>query len=240
MNEANFLSGIRSRLEALGDPALRDFNAKLIPNLPKARFLGVRTLSLKRMAKEMIQNGEAEAFLQALPHDLFEENQLHAFILSELRDFDRVVEELSRFLPHVDNWATCDQLIPKAIARSPEGILPFAERWIKSDYPYTIRFAIGLLMRHFLDARFALAHSDRVASVQSEEYYVNMMSAWYFATALAKQYDAILPYFEERRLPVWVHNKAIQKARESYRVSDAHKEALHCLLRKEGRRGRRQ
>ncbi len=231
MTEKNLTALLRARLEALRDPAFREFNAKLIPSVPKERILGVRTPALRRMAKELLRSGEADAYLRILPHDLFEENQLHAFILSESRDFDRVTAELSRFLPYVDNWATCDQLIPKAIARTPERILPLAEEWIGSDYPYTVRFAIGLLMRYFLDERFDLAYPDRVAAVQSEEYYVNMMSAWYFATALAKQYDAILPYFKEHRLPAWVHRKAIQKARESYRVSEAHKAELRELLR---------
>ncbi len=221
------------RLIALQAPAFRDFNAKLIPNIEKGTVLGVKTPELKLLAKELIKNGEAEEFLARLPHQYFEENQIHAFLISEIKDWDKAIAELERFLPYVDNWATCDQMILKVIAKDPERILDKAEEWIHSDHVYTIRFGIGLLMRYFLDEGFREEYLEKVAAIKSEEYYVNMMSAWYFATALAKQYEATLPYFTDNRLDKWVHNKSISKARESYRVSNEHKEILKLLIRKD-------
>ncbi len=211
------------------DLTFRDFNMKLIPNIDKNTVIGVKTQCLKSLAKEIIKSGDFKAFLQELPHRYFEENQLHSFVISKIKDFETAITELERFLPYVDNWATCDQLILKAIAENPEKILPYIEKWIQSEKTYTVRFAIGLLMRYFLDERFENKYLSMAASVKSEEYYINMMSAWYFATALAKQYEKTLPYFEKKLLPVWVHKKAIQKARESRRVTDEHKEVLKAL-----------
>ncbi len=211
------------------DLTFRDFNMKLIPNIDKNTVIGVKTQCLKSLAKEIVKSNDFEAFLQELPHQYFEENQLHSFIISEIKDFKTAIFELERFLPYVDNWATCDQLILKAIAKNPEKMLPYIEKWIQSEKTYTVRFAIGLLMRYFLDERFENKYLSMAASVKSEEYYINMMSAWYFATALAKQYEKTLPYFEKKLLPVWVHKKAIQKARESRRVTDEHKEVLKAL-----------
>ncbi len=222
---------IQKQLFELQDFAFRDFNAKLIPNIDKETVIGVRTPQLKALAKELYKSGEYALFLRSLPHKYFEENQLHAFIISLIPDFETAVFELERFLPYVDNWATCDQLVPKAIAKQPERMLGKIELWLASDRVYTVRFAIGLLMRYFLDGRFWAEYLEKVASVRSEEYYINMMIAWYFATALAKQYDAALPYFQKNRLSQWTHNKAIQKARESYRVTDAHKAELKELKR---------
>ncbi len=212
------------------DLKFRDFNASLIPNIPKERVIGVKTPILKRMGKELSNSGEAERFMKCLPHAYFEEDQIHAFLISEMRDLDGMLCELEHFLPYVNNWATCDQLIPRAIAREPERVLNRVDVWIGSGETYKIRFGIGILMRYFLEERFSPIYLQRVAAVRSEEYYVNMMSAWYFATALAKQYDATLPYFSERRLSPWVHNKAISKARESRRVSEAHKIDLQGLI----------
>ncbi len=222
---------IQKQLFEMQDLAFRDFNAKLIPNIDKETVIGVRTPQLKVLAKALYKSGEHTPFLRYLPHQYFEENQLHAFILSQIPDFETAVLELERFLPYVDNWATCDQLVLKAIAKRPERMLDKIDLWLASDRVYTVRFAIGLLMRYFLDGRFSAEYLEKVAAVRSEEYYINMMIAWYFATVLAKQYDAALPYFQENRLSQWTHNKAIQKARESYRVTDAHKAELKELKR---------
>ncbi len=225
------LDEIQAKLMSLSDEPFRDFNAKLIPTVQKDRVIGVKTPALKLLAKDIFKSGEYKEFLRSLPHKYFEENQLHAFIISEISDFEAAAFELEAFLTFIDNWATCDQLIVKVFAKYPERLINRIDLWLKSSHTYTIRYAIGLLMRHFLDERFCIEYSDRVAHIISDEYYVNMMSAWYFATALAKQYEKILPYFTESRLPVWVHNKAIQKAQESYRVSEEHKAFLRTLKR---------
>lgn len=203
--------------------------AKIIPTMKPDRIIGVRTPQLRTMAKKLFQDEEVTFFLSELPHPYFEENQLHAFVISLEKEFDRCVLQVETFLPFVDNWATCDQLSPKVFKKEPEKLLSYIDRWIKSDQTYTVRFAIGMLMQHFLDERFHLKYADMVAAVRSEEYYVNMMIAWYFATALAKQYDQILPYLTENRLDEWSHNKAIQKAVESYRITPEQKEYLKTL-----------
>ncbi|MBR0227695.1 MAG: DNA alkylation repair protein [Clostridia bacterium] len=214
------------RLTALRDAAYAEFQRKLIPTVAPESIIGVRTPDLRALAKEMIKSGEAEAFLQELPHKYFDENQLHAFILSEDRDFERCLSRVSAFLPHVDNWATCDQMSPKVFKKHRAELLPAIENWLHADHTYTVRFAVGMLMEHFLDGDFAPRYLEWVSAVESGEYYVNMMVAWYFATALAKQYDAAFPYIRDRRLPVWTHNKAIQKAAESYRVPPERKAEL--------------
>ncbi len=221
---------IVDRLIALSDAPFRDFNAKLIPNIDKSTVIGIKTPVLRKFARSLILGGEAEEFMSMLPHDYFEENQLHAFIISELRDPGRALTELERFLPYIDNWATCDQLVLKSIAKHPESVLDRIDIWLQSDHTYTLRFAIGMLMRYFLDARFDAVYPSRVADIHSDEYYVKMMQSWYFATALAKQYAAILPYLAEHRLDRWVHNKTIRKAIESFRVTDEHKSELRRLV----------
>ncbi len=223
---------IYARIFALADEKFRDFNAKLIPSVDKSRVIGVKTPELRSLAKELIKSGEADGFLRRLPHGYFEEDQLHAFILSEIRDIDTAIAEVERFLPYIDNWATCDQLIVKAFAKAPECLLKKLDEWLASGHTYTVRFAVGLLMRYFLDDRFEEKYLDRVAAIVSDEYYVNMMLAWYFATAAAKQYASVYPYFAEHRLPKWVHNKAIGKSCESFRVTDAHKSELRKLVRR--------
>ena len=217
------------RMQSLCDSSYRDFQRKLIPTVASERILGIRTPDLRRLAKELIAEGEAEALLEALPHQLFEEDQLHAFILSEMKDYGPCITKVERFLPYVNNWATCDQLSPRCFAKHKQELLPHIERWLHSSHEYTVRFGIGMLMQHFLDADFHISYHEQVVAVQREEYYVRMMQAWYFATALAKQYEATLPYIEQRRLERWTHNKAIQKAIESYRVSNEHKELLRTL-----------
>lgn len=223
---------IRETLLSLQDGKFAAFQARLIPNVAPERILGVRTPELRKLAKQLRGSSDAEAFLNTLPHEFFEENNLHAFLLCGIKDFERCVQAVEDFLPYVDNWATCDQLRPKAFARNRQTLLPRIRSWLDSDRTYTRRFGIGMLMSHFLDEDFREEYLSWVSDIHSEEYYVNMMIAWYFATALAKQYRAALPYIEERRLGPWVHNKTIQKALESYRVSEEHKACLKTLKSK--------
>ncbi len=220
---------IRETLFQLQDVKYRDFQSKLIPTAEADTVIGVRTPDLRKYAKKLIKREDIEGYLRSLPHRYFDENQLHAFIISEIKDYDHCLEEVERFLPYVDNWATCDQMAPKVFAKRKEDLFERIKVWISSGETYTVRFGIGMLMRHFLDEKFDLAYPEMVAGVRSEEYYVNMMIAWYFATALAKQYDAVLPYLEEKRLDVWTHNKTIQKSVESYRISPEHKKYLKSL-----------
>ena len=203
--------------------------AKIIPNVASEKIIGVRTPALRTFAKSLYKDSDIDAFLSDVPHQYFDEDQLHAFVISLEKDFDKCIAQVDDFLPFVDNWATCDQLSPKVFKKSPEKLLPYIETWIKSDKTYTVRFAIGMLMQHFLDDHFDTKYADMVAKVRSEEYYINMMIAWYFATALAKQYESILPYIEEKRLDDWAHNKAIQKSVESYRITDEQKKYLKSL-----------
>ena len=220
---------IENRLFELQDLKFRAFHAGLMPTVEKETVIGVRTPELRKCAKELVKQEDVEEFLQALPHRYFEENQLQAIIISEMKDFDRCVGEVCRFLPFVDNWATCDIMSPKAFKKHRPELLSYIRDWIASDETYTVRFGIGMLMTHFLDEDFELQYPEMVAEIRSEEYYVNMMIAWYFATALAKQYDRVLPFIENRRLDPWTHNKTIQKAVESYRITDDQKAYLRNL-----------
>lgn len=217
---------LQKRLFELQDEKFRDFQRRLIPNIPPESIIGVRTPELKKLAKEM---GCAEDFLPRLPHKYFEENQVHAFVISGMKDFDECVRRLEEFLPYVDNWATCDQISVKLFKKHTGELLPHIRRWISSDKTYTIRFGIGCLMIYYLDGEFRPEYPELVAGIKSNEYYVNMMIAWYFATALAKQYEAVIPYIEDRRLDDWTHRKAIQKAIESYRITDEQKTYLRTL-----------
>ena len=211
------------------DEKYRAFQVKLFPTVDPQTVIGVRTPDLRGYAKKLLKEEDVSAFLSDLPHRYFDENQLHAFILSELKDYGKCMEEVNRFLPYVDNWATCDQMSPKVFKKNRPQLLEQIRIWLKSDRTYTIRFAIGMLMEHYLDDAFDLRYPEMVAGIRSDEYYVNMMIAWYFATALAKQYEAILPFIENRRLDAWTHNKAIQKAVESYRITPEQKEYLKTL-----------
>ena len=225
----NIHEEILQRLFALQDREYQVFQSKLIPTVASERMIGVRTPALRAMAKEFLKRGDAGEFLAALPHRYFDENQLHAFIISLGKDYGATVAAVDAFLPHVDNWATCDQLSPAVFRKHHAELLSEIRRWMASEQTYTIRFGVGMLMQHYLDADFRPEYLERVAALRSDEYYVNMMIAWYFATALAKQYDAALPYLAQRRLDVWTHNKAIQKAVESFRVSAEQKEYLKML-----------
>ncbi len=225
----DILAEIRQRLFALQDLKYRDFQAKLIPNIDPDSMIGVRTPDLRQLAKEFAKRQETIVFLWDLPHRYFDENQLHAFLLGEIRDFRLCLDALRRFLPYVDNWATCDQMSPKIFKKHKKELLKEIQKWIKSGHTYTARFGIGMLMEHYLDEDFDCKYPQMVAKVRSDEYYVNMMIAWYFATALAKQYDAVIPYIEEKKLDPWTHNKTIQKAVESYRITDEQKVYLRSL-----------
>ena len=230
---------IQKKLREMRDEKYADFQAKLTPGIDRDRFIGVRTPQLRAFAKDLVRGRAedvspetAERFLAQLPHKYFDENQLHAFMISEIKDFDRCMDMTEVFLPYVNNWATCDQLSPKVFAKHKAELLDHIYRWIDSCETYTIRFGIGMLMEHFLDGDFDESYLDRVAQIRSDEYYVNMMIAWYFATALAKQYVPALAVIEEGRLDVWSHNKAIQKAIESRRITPEQKEYLRSLKRK--------
>ena len=220
---------IRQSLFELQDIKYRDFQAKLIPGKDTETMIGVRTPELRKLAKQMLKREDIGEFLRDLPHRYFDEDQLHAFIVSGIKEYGKCMEELMRFLPFVDNWATCDQMSPGVFKKHRQQLLAEIREWLGSEHTYTVRFGIGMLMQHFLDEDFDPAYPELVAGVHSEEYYVNMMIAWYFATALAKQYDAVLPFIEGRRLDPWTHNKTIRKAVESYRISDEQKEYLRSL-----------
>ena len=220
---------IVAELFRLRDPGYAQLQAKLIPTVAADRIIGVRTPALRALAKRLSGEEDTGAFLALLPHRYFDEDQLHAFVISRTKDFDSCAAAVDAFLPYVDNWATCDQLSPRAFKKEAEKLLPCIRRWISSDQTYTVRFAIGMLMQHFLGERFSAEYTDLVAGIRSGEYYVNMMIAWYFATALAKQYELVIPYLEGRRLAAWVHNKAIRKSVESYRITDEQKAYLKTL-----------
>ena len=220
---------LHKKLFELQDLKYRDMQKKIIPTIDPESIIGVRTPELRSLAKEILKGGEYKDFLEELPHKYFEENQLQAFIISGIKDMNECMKELEKFLPYVDNWATCDQMSPKVFKKHREELLIHIKDWICSEKPYTIRFGVGMLMEHFLDEDFDPAYPEMVASLRSEEYYVNMMIAWYFATALAKQYENILPFIEQKRLDDWTHNKAIQKSVESYRITDEQKKYLKTL-----------
>lgn len=220
---------IYKELTAKQDVKYRDFQVKLIPTVPAESVIGVRTPELKKYAKSLVKNEAIQDFLDILPHKYFDECQLHAFIISEIKDYDRCLREVERFLPYIDNWATCDQLSPKVFKKHRGELINNIKEWISSDKTYTVRFGVGMLMEHFLDEDYYISYPEMVSELRSDEYYINMMIAWYFATALAKQYDTILPFIEERRLDTWTHNKAIQKSVESYRITPEQKEYLKSL-----------
>lgn len=228
------ISAIREELLTNRDTAYKAFMCPLMPTVDPDTVLGVRTPILRRMAKELHKTEGGEALLHDLPHIYFEENQLHSFLIEPIRDFDTALTATDAFLPYVDNWATCDQLSPKAFKGRFDDLLPHIRCWMAHPAPYICRFGLGMLMRYGLDETFDLSFLEEAAApaiTGREEYYVRMMVAWFFATALAKQYDAALPYLTENRLPVWTHNKTVQKACESYRVSGEHKTALKALRR---------
>ena len=223
---------ILALLFEMRDEKYAAFQAKLIPTYPSDKIIGVRTPLLRTLAKKLYKNEETEDFLSFFPHEYFEENQLHAFIISLEKDFDKCMTEVENFLPMTDNWATCDQLSPNIFKKHTDSLLPYIRKWLTSRHTYTVRFAIGMLMRYYLDEKFSNEYPRMVAEISSEEYYINMMRAWYFATALAKQYQSVIPYIEEKRLDLFTHNKAIQKSVESFRITDEQKQYLKTLKRR--------
>ena len=217
------------RLKELQDLKYRDMQLRIIPTAEPETIIGVRTPELKAIAKEILRSGDYAVFLKELPHRLFEENQIHAFIISGIKDFNECMEAVEEFLPYVDNWPTCVQTSPGVFRKHKDELLEHAKEWIGSEKAYTVRFGVKMLMEHFLDGDYKPEYPEIVAGLRSEEYYVNMMIAWYFATALAKQYESVLPFIEGKRLDAWTHNKAIQKSVESCRIGDGQKQYLKSL-----------
>ena len=222
---------VQKELFVLQDLKYRDFHAKLVPTMEKTKFIGIRTPMLRKFAKKFGKTEESEIFLQVLPHQYYEENNLHALLLMREKSFETLMPWLERFLPRIDNWATCDLLKPVCFAKNREKLLPCVTRWLGDAHPYTVRFAIEMLMTHYLREDFSPEYPAWVAAVESDHYYIRMMQAWYFATALAFRYEEILPYLTEDRLSPWVRQKTIQKAVESFRVPPEHKAELKALRR---------
>lgn len=223
------MNNIQEDLFKLQDKKYRDFQVKLIPGYSTDCMIGVRTPELRKYSKKLLKENNYLSFLEELPHKYFDENQLHGFIISEIKDYDTCITYLNKFLPYVDNWATCDQMSPKIFKKYTDELLKLIKVWIKSKETYTIRFGIGMLMQYFLNDNFKDEYLEWVSAIKSGEYYVNMMIAWYFATALAKQYDSTIKYLENKKLDTWTHNKTIQKAIESYRITDKQKDYLRTL-----------
>lgn len=222
------IESIQNKLFSLQDNGYKDFHASLMPTVPSDAILGVRVPILRKYAKELYKKGGYECFLDNLPHRYYEENNLHAFIIS-LMPYEQFIVEIKRFLPFIDNWATCDGLKPKCIKGNEQDFVNKIYEWLSSEREYTVRFGISMLLSYYLDEHFKEEYLERVSSIRSEKYYINMMIAWYFATALYKKYDATIPYLLERKLPIWIHNKTIQKAIESYRITPNQKIFLRAL-----------
>lgn len=220
---------ICAQLFALQDKEYQAFYSRLMPTLPPETVIGVRVPLLRKLARQLAGTKQAEAFLQCLPHFYYEENALHVFLLEPVRDYDKALAATERFLPYVDNWAVCDSFSPKVFAQHKTELLAAVRCWLGSSEVYTVRYGIGMLMRYYLDDVFRPEYLAWVAAVHSEEYYINMMRSWYFATALAKQPAATLPWLTEKRLDVWTHNKTIQKAVESRRIAPEQKQVLRAL-----------
>jgi len=214
------------------DPEYKKFHSKLIPDISPNRIIGVRIPEIRKLANELKNSEESECFMNVLPHKYYEENNLHAFLICSIKDFDLCISELNKFLPYVDNWATCDSIRPACFKNEKTRLFEEIEIWIKSEHTYTVRFAIEMLMTHFLDSDFSIDIHNLVLGVISDEYYIKMMVAWYFATALAKQWESTVRILEDNFLPQWIHNKTIQKAIESYRITNEQKLYLRTLKRK--------
>lgn len=217
---------ILSRLFVLSDAEYADFQAKLTPTVGREKFIGVRVPMLRKFAKEIIKSKEGQAFIDNLPHSYYDENMLHSLLLSEIKDYDECIRRVEVFLPYVDNWAVCDILSPKAFKKCRDELIGKIRVWTGSNETYTVRFGLGMLMSHYLDEDFKVEYLEIPATVKSDEYYINMMVAWFFATALAKQWGSTISYIEARKLPIWVHNKTIQKSCESFRITPEQKAYL--------------
>lgn len=227
-----FNGEITEKLFLMQDEKYRDFSSALMPTVDKDRVIGVRVPDLRRYAKELYRKGEYRQFLSDLPHKYFEENNLHGFIIEQIKDFDVCIDELEKFLPYIDNWATCDGLSPAIFKNNTERLLPYVDKWLQSEKTYTLRYGICTLMRYYLDDNFSEEYHEKVMKIETDEYYVNMAIAWYFATALAKKWDKSVKMIEEYRLPLWVHNKTISKAVESYRLTKEQKDHLLAYRKK--------
>ena len=223
------MTHLQEELFKLQDIAYRDFHSSLMPGVDKEAVIGVRIPVLRKFAKEYAKSGETEQFMRELPHKYYEENNLHMMIIGQIKDYVECISELEKFLPYIDNWATCDLLAVRTVKNHLNSYIKKIDRWLESEHIYTIRFGINMLMRYYLEEEFKLEYPGKVAAIRSEEYYVNMARAWYFATALAKKYDQVLPFLEEQKMDVWTHNKTIQKAIESYRITPEQKEYLRTL-----------
>lgn len=222
---------IEEMLFALQDKDYAALTARTAPTLDPATIIGVRVPQVRALAKSLKDDPVVELFLAELPHRYYDENMLHGLLVSEIKEFDTCIDATERFLPYVDNWAVCDILSPKVFKKNKEKLLPKIREWAASSHVYTCRFGMEMLMSHYLDEDFQPEYLEIPAAVLSEEYYVNMMIAWFFATALAKQWDSTIPYLVDGRLGDWVHNKTIQKAIESYRITDEQKTYLRTLKR---------
>lgn len=223
------MNDIQKKLFELSDEEYAAFQAKLTPTVDPELFIGVRVPLLRKFAKEYAKNNDIYPYLKTLPHHYYDENMVHGLFIETIKDFDKCVEEIDRFLPYVDNWAVCDIMSPKILGKHKDKLIKKIVEWTKSDKTYTIRFGIEMLMSYFLDADFDESYFKLLLPIKSDEYYVNMMLAWYYATALAKQWDATIKLLENKQLPIWVHNKTIQKAKESYRITPEQKEYLKTL-----------
>ena len=229
MNQVKVTERVQKQLFELQDLQYRDFQAKLMPTVNKETVIGVRTPSLRAYAKKFGKTDNVSAFLEVLPHKYYEENNLHGLLIEQIKAYPSCIAALDRFLPYIDNWATCDLLAVRTVKNHLNSYIKKIDRWLESEHIYTIRFGINMLMRYYLEEEFKLEYPGKVAAIRSEEYYVNMARAWYFATALAKKYDQVLPFLEEQKMDVWTHNKTIQKAIESYRITPEQKEYLRTL-----------
>lgn len=225
---------VQEQLFLLKDEKFKEFNSKLIPNVNPSAFIGVKTPAVRKFASDFAKHPECLDFMKILPHEYFEEYAVHSALIASMKDFSQALQFLEEFLPFIDNWAICDMLKPKVFKKHLDELLPAVKIWVSSPGTYTVRFGIGMLMSFYLDEHFSDEYLELVASVKSDEYYVKMMQAWYFATALAKQWEKAVVYIEEKRLAPWTHNKAVQKALESFRITDGQKKYLRTLKLTDG------
>lgn len=226
------MNNIQKKLFEMQDLEYKKFHSKLMPTVNPDRIIGIRVPMLRRFAKDFSKTSQANEFIKKLPHQYYEEDNLHAFIIEQIKDYDSAVSELNRFLPFVNNWATCDMMTPKVFEKNTDKLIRQVNIWISSEHTYTVRFAVNMLMKFYLEENFRTEYLQTVAEIKSDEYYIKMVQAWYFATALAKQWDSAVKIIEENRLDLWTHNKTIQKSVESYRITPEQKEYLKKLKRK--------
>ena len=230
MNQEEMIRDVRKRLFEMQDTGYRDFHARLVPTVEKEKIIGIRTPILRKFAKEFGKTERSEMFLKVLPHQYYEENNLHAYLIESIaKTFDEAVILTEKFLPYINNWATCDTFSPKAFKKDLNALYDKTLEWMNSPHVYTVRYGIVTQLQYFLDDEFRPEMLDHMAEIHSEEYYINMAIAWYYSFALIKQYQQTIPYFEEKRLDKWVHNKSLQKAIESYRIDKETKDYLRCL-----------